>query len=64
MILYSLLPSEIQMAESHEVLVSYAGEMKPLVSGKVAPHQVTVTLVTLAICLAIGAAIYYLKKRR
>lgn len=55
---------EVQTAGSHEVLVSYAGDMKPLVSNKVAAHQVTVTLVTLTICLAIGAAVYHLRKRR
>ncbi|KAK8387848.1 hypothetical protein O3P69_020040 [Scylla paramamosain] len=54
----------LNAANSHEVLVSYAGDMKPLVSGRVAPHHVAVTLVTLTICLVVGAAVYYFRKRR
>ena len=56
--------AELNAAKSHEVLVSYAGDMKPLVSGGVAPYHVAVTLVTLTICLGVGAAVYYFRKRR
>ncbi|XP_042210509.1 uncharacterized protein LOC121858266 isoform X2 [Homarus americanus] len=59
---------ELNAGSSYEALVAYSGNIIPKESNRsVAPHNIGVIvaiLITLAICFAIGAAVYHLRKRR